>query len=96
MPLRWRLSIRYLPSMPIPCELTSDAAICGFVVLVAAIVLAFLLRFVFSGAKRASFAAVVIVVWCFAFGASCELAGDIIESISYRRTTTIFCMRASG
>ena len=44
-----------------------DAAICGVVAVVAAITLAYLLRLVYSDAKRAGLAAVVIIVWCFTF-----------------------------
>src|SRR5947209_7096026 len=57
----------------------SDAAICGLVVLFAAIALASLLRFVFSSAKRASFAAVVIVVWCFTFAGYLRIGRMAIE-----------------
>src|SRR2546426_10355338 len=70
----------YAASMP-EADL-SDAAICGFVVLFAAIVLTYLLRLVFSGAKRASFAAVVIVVWCFTFGGYLRIGRVAIEAMS--------------
>src|SRR5215211_5116958 len=45
----------------------ADAAICGFVAVIAAITLAYLLRLVYSNPKRAGFAAVVLIAWCFTF-----------------------------
>jgi hypothetical protein len=45
----------------------SDAAICGAITVVAAMALCYLLRLVFTDAKRAGFAAVVIIAWCFSF-----------------------------
>src|SRR5215212_4649923 len=44
-----------------------DAAICGVVAVIAAITLSYLLRLVYSNPKRAGFAAVVLIVWCFTF-----------------------------
>src|SRR5215212_652610 len=44
-----------------------DAAICGVIAALAAITLAYLLRLIYSDAKRAGFAAVVLIVWCFTF-----------------------------
>ena len=58
-----------------------DAAICGIVIAAAAIVIAYLLRFVFSSAPRASLAAVLLVVWTFAFSGYVRVGRYIIESI---------------
>jgi hypothetical protein len=59
-----------------------DAVICGVVLLIAAITLACLLQLVFSGAKRASFAAVVIIGWCFTFVGYLRVGRIAIETLS--------------
>src|SRR5262249_49589905 len=58
-----------------------DAAICGVITIIAAISLAYLLRLVYPSAKRAGFAAVVIVVWCFTFSGYVRLGRMTIETV---------------
>lgn len=58
-----------------------DVVVCGIVVVAAAILVALLFRFVFSGAPRASLAAVVFVVWCFAFSGYMRVGRCVIESV---------------
>src|SRR6478672_5856312 len=60
----------------------ADVVICGIVIVAAAILVALLFRFVFSGAPRASLAAVVFVIWCFAFSGYVRVGRVIIESVS--------------
>jgi hypothetical protein len=59
-----------------------DVVICGIVIVVAAILVALLFRFVFSGAPRASLAAIVFVIWCFAFSSYVRAGRVVIESVS--------------
>jgi hypothetical protein len=59
-----------------------DAAICGVVAVIAAITLAYLLRFVCPDAKRAGFATVVIIVWCFTFNGFVRLGRMATEVAS--------------
>ena len=70
----------------------SDAAICGLIAAVAAISLAYLLRLVYSDAKRAGCAAVVLVVWCFTFSGYLQLgriAAEAALSISSSMSSPI-------
>jgi hypothetical protein len=60
----------------------ADAAICGVIVVGAAVTLAYLLRFVYSDAKRAGFAAVVVIVWCFTFSGYVRLGRMATEAAS--------------
>jgi hypothetical protein len=59
-----------------------DVAICGAVAAVAAITLTYLLRLVCPEAKRAGFAAVVIIVWCFTFSSYVRLGRMAAELVS--------------
>ncbi len=58
-----------------------DVVTCGIAVLAVAIVVACLFRLVFSGAPRASLAAVLFVVWTFAFSGYVRVGRYIIELI---------------
>jgi hypothetical protein len=59
-----------------------DVLISGIVIVAAAIVVALLFRFIFSGAPRASLAAVLFVIWCFAFSGYIRIGRYAIESVS--------------
>ena len=58
-----------------------DVVICGVVIVAATIAVAYLLRIVYSGIMCASVAAVVLVVWCFAFSSYMRVGRFIIEPI---------------
>ena len=58
-----------------------DAVACGIVIVAGAIVVAYLFRSVFSGTTRASLAAVLFIVWTFAFSTYVRVGRYIIESV---------------
>src|SRR5262245_30825622 len=64
-----------------------DAAICGVVAVAAAITLTYLIRLVCSNDKRAGFAAVVIIVWSFAFSSYVRL-GRMATEMALSKTST--------
>jgi hypothetical protein len=65
-----------------------DAAVCGIVAVVAAIALAYLLRLFYPDPKRAGFAAVVIIVWCFTFSTYLRLGRMATEVTSSSSSST--------
>src|SRR5262245_56369295 len=74
--------VLYMYAASIPEANPADAAICGVVVVLAAIALAFMLRLVYPGAKLASCAAVVILIWCFAFSGYMRIGRMTIETVT--------------
>src|SRR5690242_7397251 len=58
-----------------------DVLLSGAVLVAAAIIVALLFRLVFTGTPRASLAAVVFVIWCFAFSGYVRIGRYVIESI---------------
>jgi hypothetical protein len=74
--------VLYMYAASIPEANPTDAAICGAVVVIAAIALAYVLRLAYPGAKRASFAAVVILAWCFSYSGYMRIGRIAIETVS--------------
>jgi hypothetical protein len=67
-----------------------DAAVCGVVTVVAAIVLVCLLRLLCSEKKRAGFVAVVIIAWCFTYSGYTWLGRMATEAASSSSSPTTF------
>lgn len=65
-----------------------DAVICGAVAVIAAITLAYLLRLVYSSPKRAGFAAVVLIVWCFTYSSYLRIGRMATEVTSSSSSAT--------
>ena len=74
--------VLYTYADSVPDANPRDATICGVVIVLAATALTCLLRLVYSSAKRASFAAVIIIVWCFTFVGYLRVGRMAIEKLS--------------
>ena len=68
----------------------SDALIAGIILMAVAIAVAYLFRLIFSGAPRASLAAVVFVVWAFSYSGYMRAGRLILEAMTVSPLKRLF------